>query len=93
MAKISAEQLLAKVKTGRNNTGTFHDGRIQIYIDEVKQYLLDAGVPAAVLETDAVVGIVTIGVDNLMEEGVLSDYFMQRAIQLRNKPVSEEASG
>lgn len=93
MAKISAEQLLAKVKTGRNNTGTFHDGRIQIYIDEVKQYLLDSGVPAAVLETDAVVGIVTIGVDNLMEEGVLSDYFVQRAIQLRNKPIPKEASG
>lgn len=91
--KISAEQLLARVKTARNETGEFHDGRISIFIDEVKQYLLGAGVPAAVLETDAVVGIVAIGVDNLMEEGALSDYFKQRAIQLRNTPVKEEASG
>lgn len=90
---ISKEQLLARVKTARNNTGEYHDGRIGIYIDEVKQYLLDAGVPAALLETEAIVGVVAIGVDNLMEEGALSDYFKQRAIQLRNKPVPEEASG
>lgn len=92
MAKISAEELLAAVKTARNETGNFHDGRISVFINEVKQYLLGAGVPAAVLETDAVVGIVAIGVDNLMEEGALSDYFKQRAIQLRNTPV-KEASG
>ncbi len=91
--KISADQLLERVKAARNITGEYHDGRIRIYIDEVKQYLLGAGVHAAVLETDAVVGIVAIGVDNLMEEGVLSDYFKQRAIQLRLAPVSEEASG
>ena len=91
--KISKDQLLERVKTARNITGEYHDGRIGIYIDEVKQYLLGAGVPAAVLETEAVVGIVSIGVDNLMEEGVLSDYFMQRAIQLRLAPVTEEASG
>lgn len=92
MAIISAEKLLAEVKTARNETGNFHDGRISVFINEVKQYLLGAGVPAAVLETDAVVGIVAIGVDNLMEEGALSDYFKQRAIQLRNTPV-KEASG
>ena len=92
MANISAEELLERVKTARNETGNFHDGRISVFIDEVKQYLLGAGVPAAVLETDAVVGIVAIGVDNLMEEGALSDYFKQRAIQLRNTPV-KEASG
>jgi len=91
--KILADTLLERVKTARNETGDFHDGRISVYIDEVKQYLLGAGVPAAVLETDAVVGIVAIGVDNLMEEGALSDYFKQRAIQLRNTPVKEEASG
>lgn len=93
MAILTAEELLERVKTARNITGEYHDGRIGIYIDEVKQYLLGAGVPAAVLKTDAVVGIITIGVDNLMEEGALSEYFKQRAIQLRLAPVSEEASG
>lgn len=90
--KISADQLLERVKKARNITGDYHNDRIGIYIEEVKQYLLGAGVPAAVLETEIVVGIVAIGVDNLMEEGVLSDYFRQRAIQLRLAPVSEEAS-
>lgn len=90
--KFSDDMLLERAKEARNETGTFHDKRIGIYIKEVKQYLLGAGVPAAVLETDAVVGIVAIGVDNLMEEGALSDYFKQRAIQLRNTP-AKEASG
>lgn len=93
MVKISDEELLQRVNEARNETGNFQDKRTSIYIGEVKQYLLGAGVPAAVLKTDAVVGIVAIGVDNLMEEGVLSDYFKQRAIQLRNTPVKEEASG
>lgn len=92
MAKITAEKLLEEVKAARNETGNFHDGRITVFINEIKQYLLDAGVPAAVLETDEVVGVVAIGVDNLMEEGALSDYFKQRAIQLRNKPAPKEAT-
>lgn len=92
MAIISAEKLLAEVKTARNETGNFHDGRTTVFINEVKQYLLDAGVPAAVLETDKAVGTIAIGVDNLMEEGALSDYFKQRAIQLRNTPAPKEAT-
>jgi hypothetical protein len=90
--KITVDKLLERVKEARNETGTFHDNRIRIYINEIMQYLLDAGVPAAVLETDEAVGVVAIGVDNLMEEGALSDYFKQRAIQLRNKPAPKEAT-
>ena len=89
---ITREQLLARVKTARNITGEYHDGRVLTYIDEVKQYLLGAGVPAAVLETDTVVGIITIGVDDLMEEKALSAYFKERAIQLALSPATEEAS-
>ena len=92
MAIITKEELLERVKTARNETGNFHDGRISVFIDEVKQYLLGAGVPAAVLETDAVVGVVAIGVDNLMEDGALSDYFKQRVIQLNKTPVKEASS-
>ena len=92
MAIISAEKLLAEVKTARNETGNFHDGRISVFINEVKQYLLGAGVPAAVLETDAVVGIVAIGVDDLMEEKKLSEYFIQRAIQLVRDSKKEASS-
>lgn len=92
MAKISDAVLLTAVKTARNETGDFHNGRTTVFINEVKQYLLDAGVPAAVLETDKAVGVIAIGVDNLMEEGALSDYFKQRAIQLRNTPAAKEAT-
>ena len=90
--KIAVDQLLERVKEARNETGTFHDNRIRIYINEIMQYLLDAGVPAAVLETEEVVGVVAIGVDDLMEEKKLSEYFKQRAIQLRNKPAPKEAT-
>ena len=90
--KISADQLLERVKKARNITGDYHNDRIGIYIEEVKQYLLGAGVPAAVLETDAVVGIVAIGVDDLMEEKKLSEYFIQRAIQLVRDSKKEASS-
>jgi hypothetical protein len=92
MANITAAELLERVKTARNETGDYHNGRISVFINEVKQYLLGAGVPAAVLDTDAVVGIVAIGVDDLMEDKKLSDYFIQRAIQLA-RDSKKEASG
>ena len=90
--KITNEQLLERVKAALNLTGEYHDGRVGAFIDEVKQYLQGAGVPAAVLETDAAVGVVAIGVHNLMEEGTLSDYFKQRTIQLRLNTTAEEGA-
>ena len=88
---MTKAQLLEEVKTALGYTGTYHDSSLGVYIDEVKQYLSSIDVPAAVLNSDAVVGIVTMGVDSLRENGGLSDYFKQRAIQLRLTPGDEPA--
>ena len=73
---------LSDVKTALNITGNYQDTTLQIYFDEVVDYLTDAGAPASALT----VGIVARGVADLWNyggaKGKLSDYFMQRAAQL-----------
>lgn len=92
MEKLNHDQLLARVKTALNITGEYHDGRIGALVEEVKDYMAKAGVPAAVLETDTVVGTIALGVDSIMENGALSQYVISRIIQLRLTPTKEEAS-
>lgn len=76
---------LANVKTALGITGNYQDATLQIYIDEVVAFLVDAGVAEALI-TD---GIVARGVADLWNygagEGKLSEYFMQRATQLSYK--------
>lgn len=90
MATLNPEQLLERVKKNIGITGEYQDDTIQGHIDEVKEFLAGAGVRAAVLKTDKVVGIVTRGVSDLWNYGagggVLSPYFYQRAIQLIYEP-------
>jgi predicted metal-dependent peptidase len=93
MATLDDKELLARVKTALNITGEYHDGRISALIADVKDYMAKAGVPAAVLNTDTVVGTIAMGVDSIMETGALSQYVISRIIQLRLTPVKEEASG
>lgn len=94
MATLTPEQLLDRVKNAIGITGDYQDDAIQIYIDEVKAFLASAGVRAAVLQSDKVVGIVTRGVSDLWNYGagggVLSPYFYQRAIQLIYEPEGDK---
>lgn len=77
--------MLEKVKTALNITGTYQDSTIQQYIDEVVEFLKDSGVK----EENISPGIVARGVSDLWNygagEGSLSQYFLQRATQLRYK--------
>lgn len=91
--KLTSEQLLERVKKALNITGEYHDSRIGALVEEVKDYMAKAGVPAAVLETDTVVGTIALGVDSIMENGALSQYVISRIIQLRLTPATEEAGG
>ena len=91
--KLTPEQTLERVKTALNITGEYHDGRIGALVDDVKDYMAKAGVPAAVLETDTVVGTIAMGVDSIMETGALSQYVISRIIQLRLTPALAGASG
>lgn len=88
MTTISDDQLLNRVKTANNITGDFQDETIQIYIDEVKDTMLDAGVPAAVVNSNKAVGAISRGVDDLWNDGAgkgdLSSYFYKRVKQLKH---------
>lgn len=76
---------LADVKNAIGITGNYQDATLQIYFDEVVNFLADAGVA----ETNITKGIVARGVSDLWNyggaEGKLSQYFMQRAAQLSYK--------
>ena len=80
--------LLLKVKAALGVTGTALDSQLELYIDEVKQYLLSAGVIPSVVESDKSVGVIIRGVADLWNYGnsdtKLSEYFYQRAEQLRS---------
>lgn len=78
-------EMLTKVKKALGIQGSYQDDTISEYINEVKTFLIDAGVSANNITS----GIVARGVTDLWNygagEGKLSEYFMQRATQLSYK--------
>ena len=76
---------LADVKSALGITGDYQDTTLQIYFDEVVDFLQDAGVK----QSNMTKGIIARGVADLWNygagEGKLSTYFMQRATQLAYK--------
>ena len=83
--------LLEKVKGSLNVSGEHFDTTLQNYIDEVKAYLASAGVREDVLSSTLAVGCIARGVADLWNYGngdtKLSEYFYQRAEQLRGVEV------
>ena len=86
--------MLEQVKNMLGITGSFQDSTIESYINEVKQYLLDAGVPEAVVESNKAIGTIARGVEDLWTanagEAKFSNYFNQRVIQLRSQRLLDE---
>ncbi len=76
---------LENVKAALGITGEYQDDTLQVYFDEVIDFLTDAGVKQANITK----GIVARGVSDLwnygMGEGKFSEYFKQRAAQLSYK--------
>lgn len=77
--------MLDSVKNALGIQGTYQDDTLKEYISEVCDYLIDAGVS----QGNITAGIVSRGVSDLWSygsgDGKLSEYFMQRAIQLSCK--------
>ena len=73
---------LLYIKTALGITGDYQDATLQIYVDEVVDFLKEAGVP----EEKMTEAFIARGVSDLWNygsgEGRLSQYFMQRAAQL-----------
>lgn len=76
---------LDDIKSALGITGDYQDATLQIYFDEVVDFLKDAGVK----QSNITAGIIARGVSDLwnygMGEGQLSIYFYQRASQLSYK--------
>lgn len=93
LTTITEAELLTKVKSSLNVSGEHFDTTLQLYIDEVKAYLASAGVKADVLSSTLAVGCIARGVADLWNYGngdtKLSEYFYQRADQLRFVEVAE----
>ena len=81
-------EILTTVKTMLfgTATGTFRDDLLTAYIAEVKDFMLNAGVPSEAITAQTSVGVIALGVNDLWNYqagGVrLSDYFKQRVTQL-----------
>lgn len=77
---------LSKVKSALGITGEYQDETLTVYIDEVKAYMMSAGVPEEVINSNASAGVIARGVTDLWNynggAGKLSDYFYQRVSQL-----------
>lgn len=79
------DEMLEQVKILLGITGNYMDATINGYIVEVKDFLVNAGVPSKYIAA----GIIARGVSDLWNygagEGKLSEYFLQRATQLSYK--------
>lgn len=86
-------ELLTAVKNSMNISGEHFDDTLKLVIEEVKAYLLSAGVNARVLGSTLAVGCIARGVADLWNYGngdtKLSEYFYQRAEQLRGIEVAD----
>lgn len=82
----TAFDMLTAVKTALGISTSFSDSVIQVYINEVNEYLLSAGLPESSINSETTVGVVARGVSDLWNygggTGVLSPYFHERVVQL-----------
>lgn len=82
---MSNTQMLAGVKNALGIQGNYQDNTLNEYIDEVVDFLVNAGVSGGNITS----GLVARGVSDLWNYGnaggKLSEYFVQRATQLSFK--------
>ena len=82
-------ELLSEVKKRIGVTGDYQNDVISGHIQDVKDYMIDAGVSDSVMQSNAIIGAVTRGVSDLWDygsgKGEFSPYFMQRVTQLAYK--------
>lgn len=88
-------EMLTKIKNGLGITGDFQNNTLQVYIDEVKAFMLSAGVSQNVIDSEVSVGCIMRGVADLWNYGngntALSEYFKMRVLQLKAVTIDEES--
>lgn len=96
MALITLDdnEILEKVKTALNVTGTYQNDTLSMYIGEVKEFILSAGVSESVVNSSVAVGLISRGVADLWNYGSgnaqFSEYFNRRLTQLMLNEVKAE---
>lgn len=79
-------ELLTEVKKRIGITGDYQDDTLTGHIQDVKDFMQDAGVSEEVMQTTKIIGAVTRGVSDLWDygsgNGEFSPYFFQRVTQL-----------
>lgn len=81
-------EMLRQVKLGLFGTdsGDWRDAMLTVYVNEIKAFMLDAGVPENKILSEASVGCFLMGVNDLWNYQPggtkFSQYFQQRVIQL-----------
>jgi len=95
MAQLTAADRLAKVKTALGMNGSnYQDETLTLYIGEVMDFMIGAGVQQAVAESEAAVGCIAVGVNDLWNYssgGVrFSEYFKTRVVQLSLRTVKAD---
>lgn len=86
--------ILTTVKNALGLQGNnYFDDTLTIYIEEVKQYLIEGGCRQDIVDAQSSAGVIARGVADLWNYGSgnaeLSPYFKERAIQLCSKAVAE----
>lgn len=83
---MTGAELLGKVKNGLGIVGDYQDETLSVYIDDVKSFMIAAGVPQEVADSSASVGCILRGVADLWNYGSgsvgFSEYFKMRVTQL-----------
>lgn len=83
--------VLTDVKSALGITGSYQDSTLNVYINDVKEYLKKAGVSDDVINSQASAGAIARGVADLWNygsgDGKLSPYFYERVIQLSSANV------
>lgn len=78
--------LLDAIKIRLGVTGEYHDGLLLAYAEDVKAYMLSAGVKPRIINGETSIGCIARGVADLWNygsgEGRFSEVFNQRVIQL-----------
>lgn len=88
-----AVDIVSECKARLGITGTYHDAAIAAYAEDVKEFLLAAGVPASTVASEEAVGCIARGVADLWTyaggDARFSSAFVQRAIQLAVREADE----
>lgn len=79
-------EILTKVKEALGITGEYQDNTLSVYIEDVKQFMIDGGVKSSVVNSNKAIGAIVRGVADLWNYGTgateFSTYFLQRMSQL-----------